>query len=765
MALLGGCLNGPVARESARPMEAFGAEPFYSADQFYGTLTITPLPAENKSLLTYTGAGQPFDPSWVAKKVEFVGFRCHKNPIAYPPNGVPNGNYFPGMTSCRYSRVIEVVDGRNLKVDFVYNGGHAERPQPVTNAFGYFFVDCRAAFAKAFSAAEPATRFVLQDGKTYVCKGGWNTAVGKDIALSAPGKAAIKISMEDPFLIGENMEDANLITDERASYLTTFGSSAFFIFPDNTHFDVRLENIDLLPPHYAAPNSGLNAGGCGPIFAHPSAQDYGTNLQGRWIYGKRELVNCDNQAEAKKYAGVSFPREPWFFGGPLCASNDGGKLKADSSDIEFYQEFNFYDVEWFGREPMGLRSVNRVGNIFRHINQTRKKLHAGNAKTNVDHYNATVRFKPDTFAGQDRGLRAIELMDGSVTTYQLASPTYWSQWGHMAYSDGDQRRQGRITFTDPGTINRWYLSFPTPGHFVRYYPSTTVFDSHNFRQLCVPYVDATTLRTFEMIPVSGSPQARAWGLPPTVIAVDGVLNRKLSDTQFVFEEYALQALTNHPYLTGNGEKRGEAGHQAFSETYPDCDELEYTDPTDGNRTKSVRIVKRYRHSRSPDNAKFVAVPFWIYEFDQPVALATPTFRVKKSVLEFALNPAGVAADIRIYLGGTSPDGIQWQYLCYSSKSLNWEMRNSDIRAYMRVSDHDQPVRTAADPLWTLSIIKSWKACTIDGSSDALWGQNTLKARRDKTGDSTFMAIVDNRDIGAGVGNMTSPSGASQVPDD
>jgi hypothetical protein len=146
-------------------------------------------------------------------------------------------------------------------------------------------------------------------------------------------------------------------------------------------------------------------------------------------------------------------------------------------------------------------------------------------------------------------------------------------------------------------------------------------------------------------------------------------------------------------------------------------------------------------------------------------MENPVFKVKKSSLEFALNPAGVPASIRIYFGGTSPHGIQWQYLCYASKSLNWEMENSDIRAYMRVSDHNQPVRTAADPLWTMSVIKSWKACTIDGSSDALWGQNTLKARRDATGNPQYMAIVDNTDLGAGPGNMKSPSGQRDVPND
>ncbi len=777
VAVLGGCAldsSRPAPPETpgagqpaatARPLEAYGAEPFYSEDRFYGTLTITPLPEEGKSLLTYTGADQPFDDSWAAKKVEFVAFRCHRNPPVYPSNGVTNGNYFPGLTSCRYSRVTEVMDGRNLKVDFVYNGGDVERPRAVTNAYGYFFVDCRAAFARAFAAEEPATRFVLQDGKTYVCKGGWDTMVGKNIAVQAEGKAAIKFSLEDAFLVGERMEDANTITPDRASYPVTFGSNRFFSFADNTRFDVRFENIDLLPPHYTPPDAGLNAGGCGPFFAHQSAADYGTNLQGRWICGKRELVNCDNQAEARKYARVPFPGEPWFFGGPLCISNNGGKLTEDSSDIAFYQEFNFVDVEWFGCEPMGLRSVNRAGNIFRHLNGTRKKLHAGNAMTNTDRFPTRVRFKADVVAGQDRGLRAIELMDGRVTAYQLASPTYWSQWGHLAHGDGDARRRGWIGFRDPLRDCEWRLSFPAPGHFVRDHAPATIMTARTFSQLCLPFVDATTLRTFEMIPVSASRQARDWSLAQTVIRVDGELNRKLSDTQFVFEAYAFQALTSQPFLVGNGEKRGEAGPQAFSETYPDCDELEYEDPADGNALKTVRIVKRSRHSRSPTNAPFVAVPYWVYELDRPVAQAAPVFRVKKSVLEFALNPAGVDADIRIYRAGTSPQGIGWQYLCYSSKSLNWEMRNSDIRGYMRVSDHDQAVRTAADPLWTMSIVKSWKACTVDGSSAELWGQNTLKARRDKTGDDRFTAIVDNTDIGAGPGNMPSPTGEMRILND
>jgi hypothetical protein len=75
------------------------------------------------------------------------------------------------------------------------------------------------------------------------------------------------------------------------------------------------------------------------------------------------------------------------------------------------------------------------------------------------------------------------------------------------------------------------------------------------------------------------------------------------------------------------------------------------------------------------------------------------------------------------------------------------------------------LRVAADPLWTMSIVKSWKACTVDGDSSQLWGQNTLKARRDRTGDHRYMAFVDNADIGAGPGNMKSPSGAVEIPED
>lgn len=766
-AVLASAAAGNAAQDAPVPIEQFGAVAFYSEDKFCGSLTITPLTAEGKSLLTYTGADAPFDVSWAAKRVEFVGLRCHKNPIQYPPAGVVNGNYFPGMVSCRYSRVVEVVDGKNLKVDFVYNGGSIEHPQATPNAYGYFFIDCRGAFARAFSADVPATRISLQDGRTYVCKGGWNTKVAKNIHLSAAKKAAIKLSLEDAFLMDEDpcLDPNALGGQDRASYAATYVSGALFVLEDNTRFDVRLENIDLLPPHYTAPCSGSNAGGCGALFAHSSASDYGTNLQGRWICGKRELVNCDNQTEARRYAGVKFPSQPWFFGGPLCISNDGGKLNAAGTDIAEYQEFNFFDVEWFGNEPMGLRSVSRAGNIFRMINTRRKRLSAGNAMTNVDRYSATVRFKDDLLNGKDRGRRAIEITDGRASAYQLASTVYWSQWGHLAHSDGDARRSGRISFKEPARNCDWYLTFPTPGMFVRDYPETEPLNARNFAARCRPCIDAVTLRTFEKVPVSDSARARRWGLQQTVITVDGKLNRKLSNTQFVFEEYAFQARVSYPFLIGKGEMRGDAANDAYLENYPDCDELEYADPDDGNKVKTVRIIKRYRHSRSQANARFVAIPYWVYEFDAPVAATTPTFRVKRSVLEFALDPAGVACDFRVYRNGTSPRGVQWQYLCYTSKSLNWDMRNVDVYGYIRASDHDQPARTAADPLWTMSAVKSWKACKIDGDSAELWGQRTLKARREKTGDPKYMALVDNADLGAGAGNMRSPSGKIEIPED
>jgi hypothetical protein len=106
-------------------LEEFGAYSFFK--MFWGSLTYQSLD-ESRTQVTFNGEDSGFESSFVSKWLE--PSRIHRSSPQSPDRG---RNYFPASVTVVYSRVIEVLDSKNLIVDFVLNDGDSSNPKPISD--------------------------------------------------------------------------------------------------------------------------------------------------------------------------------------------------------------------------------------------------------------------------------------------------------------------------------------------------------------------------------------------------------------------------------------------------------------------------------------------------------------------------------------------------------------------------------------------------------------------------------------------------------
>ena len=727
------------AAVTGTPIENYGAKGFYTGNKFYNNIQVTPLPAEGKSLLTYLGVDNPFNATWVTDNVEFLGFRNHLNPSTYPTNGVVNGNYWPGSIGCRYSKVTDYIDGKNIKVNFVYNGG-TETAQLHT-ASGYFFINDRAAFASAFSTANSETVFLLNSNKTYVTKGGWNIEPGKNIQILSDDdstRSRIKLSFEDSFLELERGIKGGAISTNN-SFLNTFTSMNFFTFFSNNNYDIGFKNIDLLPPHYTMQGVEVN-GGMAAIFSHLDTRSYSDISQLGNVYsaGKRSLINSNTTLE-KNYL-IQPSQEASYVMPSFAVSNGGGKLDSSNTDIQVYQDFILDNVIYEGGEVHGIRATSRGGNFLRMLNSN---LSASSYSSKGKWTNVNIKFNKDT--DYNDHARIITILSNTPSTYQLAGQMWLGSQGHYPYSVGQLRRGQYITVKDAQNTP-WKIYISNSGSFGEEYNNLS---NSNWGMLTNPILDGKRLRINEQIPVASYP-----GYTQTILAVDGtdIKNRKIDNYTFEFENIGLQALISYPHL-----QNVEAAFSSYDPNSqylsPDCDELEYTD--NNNVVHTVRIMKRYRYTRqsiAPPGNTFnypaLRKGYWRFEFDEPVTMANPVFRVKKSVTQFVLDPAGVQADLLFYITGNvgTAESIV-KYFTYSSKNLNIQAKNSTLNGFIRATSTDAfGEANSSTPLWLLPKVKEFINVTQTGGHE-MFGGKGLYFRNLKEAANYCMIVQNSPTLG------------------
>jgi hypothetical protein len=223
-------------------LEQFGGRPYYK--RFDEKLKYTPQ-GNGTTLITYEGNENVFSPEDLG--MSFVGLFSHKNP--YLPNSVCSDEYFPGLLGSRYSKVSKFLDGKNIIVNFEFNGGTPSAPQILNNQKGYIFFDNSNAYAEMmkffFSAnsSEEEIRFTpyVKNGSlstTYVIPHISNFVMAnKNVKIwtGSSQKARLKLGREDYFKWAFGQ-----ICYQQAGIL-------FNLNKWNKNFIIH--NIDITPPH------------------------------------------------------------------------------------------------------------------------------------------------------------------------------------------------------------------------------------------------------------------------------------------------------------------------------------------------------------------------------------------------------------------------------------------------------------------------------------------------------------------------------------
>jgi hypothetical protein len=162
------------ANEGVYTLEQFGGQAWYlPADGRlqvgiqYPLINFTPAGADasflkglglkgtNYTLISVQGNANFFPDDIVGKS--FCGLFAHQNPST--PDYTAVDAFYPQELGSRYAKVVHRIDGKNVIVDFEYNGGNERTPQRITSGKGYFFLDNSEAWDKLRQAVTaPANR-------------------------------------------------------------------------------------------------------------------------------------------------------------------------------------------------------------------------------------------------------------------------------------------------------------------------------------------------------------------------------------------------------------------------------------------------------------------------------------------------------------------------------------------------------------------------------------------------------------------------------
>jgi hypothetical protein len=682
-------------------------------------LDITPLPLEGKTEITYTGTGDIFDAEFISNvaSMEFVLFEGHLNPATFAPTNTVNGNYTPSTITSRYSFVTDIINGKKIKVGFVYNGGNSTTPQSQISKSGYFFINNRLAFRAAFNNNNTRdTKIVLKSGKTYVTKGGWNSTVTKDLLLTkdntSSAKPAIKISMEDAFSVPA--------TDN--SFNATFGSDYFFLLTSasNNGMNITIENIDILPSHMTQPsaqysNDYINT----PFFSHL----YNSVEFERW--GTSKVVNSNGLKE-KEYLDLNpatFITPPAFVLPQFAFSNNGGKLNPGQTDIEEYQYFILERSKWqcVGFHNLKFQKVN--GNYLKLLGTSTDRNFINISLLNDNLGSPTYDIKiEDDGTGKFRKLKTT-----SNKSFYILANQYW--YGNAIVTSGSYTG-GRLQWFTVVNGGETFYFYPPNQHAVQQGYGGTYGS-------ILTIASGDEIRMYEEVPIAGV----------TTIAINNTsgTNRKVDNTTFDIYGYGLQAVTSYPdYLLNSPVQTLTSGdvltlssinyniltrkriinpnarftiRSANGGTTPSL--VTYTTPdgvptsltftgdttidTNGSYSGTVTLLSESAVPGYP----IKGTPGWRITIDNPITASSPfTFTVTTSRTEFITSGSSRASTWKIYNTGG--------YFCYGSFNMNFEFEYTDFNGFGRYTDNPLNLNgtphtySVSSPLYLLTLNQSFK---------------------------------------------------------
>lgn len=627
---------------------------------FVSGITVTPDYGRNRSVIK---SSTPMFSSWWVGKIELALLRAHRNPTTFPTGNVVNGNYWPGLTTSRYSKVVAFIDEKTIEVDFAYNSASVAK--------GYFFKDMRSWFNTKLTASGDLE---LLNGEVYVSKGGWNFTVDKNVRVWSSGKAGIKLSFEDAFPYQPSGYASATGNDN--NYNSTFGSNNFFIFSDNTSFDCVVENVNLIPPTYNVKSNQYGRVVTNPFFYHKSTLDF--NDLSVYITGLRMVKNSDMSVEDGYW-----PSDATLLGPFFATSPNGGKVSG--TDNSLLQEFRLENVNWRSREIHGVTDLKRVGNLITFKNSTIK------ADSRIDQ--GIFKSQPIKLENSTNYTK-VNYLSPDFSVYQVIYDTWALSFGHHLENVYNDRRSHYLKVTNGANSYKLYLS--NYGAFG---------DDSDLVSGGMPRIwGANHVYMKEKIPVVGQE-----------LAVDDIKVKRVTATEYMIDDLGLQALTTVPFVA-DAYAVPTVPNANDSYTSSDSDTLA---AWDGTTWITIKVMKRARYARATVLTG-LKKPYWVFTFDKSLPTTVTKFKVTKSLTEFALNPSGITADVIYYVFGnmsaSSADPNVSPYFDYTvnTTNLNWE--NSTLSGFSRGSGEEKVIQSSQtiDKLYNVTKIKRFVNVKLQG---------------------------------------------------
>lgn len=344
-------------------LEQFGGQAYYK--RFDGGLTYIPLtadpaitngtglpPGRAYTRIVYTGASDVFETNDL--NMTFCGLFVHQNPGETDPTNADL--YYPNIIGSRYSKVVHVIDGKNVIVDFEYNGKSKTGPLTVADQKGYLFFDNSAAWdlvmTNYLSLTNTQTRVRLREHsqtgmvQTVYVIPQYSAYSLRDKELriwtGSGRKARVKLGVEDYFQWAGGGAKAY----RQVPYL--FKNNAF-------DRNIVIHNVVWIPPHRTVPevSSFTRSFFGGPPTIGPCERILAV-IGNTALDEKREIENGAGLTdESVQCMGLGF----LYSGGKYAGSGV-------AEDITAYQYVFIKDFEHTGSSLVDLKANSGAGNYL-----------------------------------------------------------------------------------------------------------------------------------------------------------------------------------------------------------------------------------------------------------------------------------------------------------------------------------------------------------------------------------------------------------------
>ncbi|WP_296697610.1 hypothetical protein [Algoriphagus sp.] len=384
--------------EGYASLEEFGGESFYKT--FWGSLTYEKID-EEKAKVSFEGENEVFDSTFVGKWLE--PSRIHKCSSEYPETG---RNYFPGALAVVYSRVLEVVDGKNLIVDFPYNGGDVISSKAIKNQDGIFFFDNKFAIESWSKSSKKRVSLKARSGQIYATLGMplINVESNSSIKFVMEGQGlppAIHLMMSDAFT-GDKHGKGD---DSSASFKETFGDNgSFFKLPDQGKVEIDFD-WQFIPPTYS--QKVVQYGSFTGLFFYdpsPLSSQYGLKR----VRNYHQFMIRDQMATE-----LGFIREGVTFSMPNQGYCNGGGIH-DGVDIIEFCTYRF-EGDWYSKDPNNMKARTSGGLRVEWIGKSKEQ------RGNFIELESLKAYRFDNLKMKFNSSNQIEVDDPNFTWYHLAS--------------------------------------------------------------------------------------------------------------------------------------------------------------------------------------------------------------------------------------------------------------------------------------------------------------------------------------------------------